>query len=68
MSEPEVKLVFDIKTGEIKINAKNFKGSACEEATKFLKGLGNVKSFNKKSAWYEMNLNTFGTIRSDLCG
>jgi len=65
----EIILKFDIKTGETKIEAVGFKGSSCQEATKFLKDtLGQITDFQKKSEWYEENLEVAGCLNSNLCG
>jgi len=65
----EIILKFNIKTGETKIEAIGFKGSSCQEATKFLKDtLGQITDFQKKSEWYEENLEVAGCLNSNLCG
>jgi len=65
----EIILKFSLKTGEAKIEAKGFKGSSCQDATKFLKDtLGQVSDFQKKSEWFEKNLENTGQIHTNLCG
>jgi len=65
----EIVLKFDIKTGECKVQAEGFKGSSCQDATKFLKNtLGQVSDFQKKSDWFEENLEITGCFNSNLCG
>jgi len=65
----QIKMKFDLRTGEIKIDAVGFKGKSCEEATKFLKNtLGKMTDFERKSQWYEENLQETGTINSNFCG
>lgn len=64
----EIKLTFDIKTGEVKIEAQGFHGSSCADATNFLKNtIGQMKDFKKKAEWYEQNI-SFGSLKSNLCG
>jgi hypothetical protein len=65
---PKIVLKFDTKSGEVQVEAKGFKGQACEEATEFLKGLGEVTDYEKKASWYETNLAVDGTVQSNLCG
>jgi len=65
----EIILKFDIKTGECKIEAQGFKGSSCQDATRFLKDtLGQVSDFQKKAEWFEKNLEVAGCLNSNLCG
>lgn len=65
----EIILKFNIKTGECLIEAKGFKGSFCEEATKFLRDtLGKTTDFKRKIEWYEKNLKISENIKSYLCG
>ena len=65
---PEIILNFSLKTGEVAVDAQGFKGSACQDATKFLRDvLGETKDFQRKSEWYEENLAN-GEIKSNLCG
>lgn len=67
--EKEIILKFDLTTGEVKIEAKGFKGASCAEATKFLKDtLGQMKDFQKKSEWFEKNIETTGVVNTNLCG
>ncbi len=62
-------LRFSLETGEAKIEAKGFKGTACQDATKFLKDtLGECTDFQKKSEWFEKNLENVGEINTNLCG
>jgi len=62
-------LKFSIQTGECKVEAKGFKGSSCQDATKFLRDtLGQVSDFQKKSEWFEKNLEHTGQIHTNLCG
>ena len=64
-----IKMKFDLRTGEAKIEAQGFKGTSCEAATKFLKEtLGKVSDFQRKAEWYEETLQLNGTINSNLCG
>jgi hypothetical protein len=65
----EIKLTFDLNTGETQVEAVGFQGPACKKATEFLeKTLGKVTDFRRKSEWYETNLRLSGTINSNLCG
>ena len=64
----EIILKFDLQSGETKIEAKGYQGSSCQDATKFLKALGNVTDFKRKAEWYEQNLTLTGTVNSNLCG
>ena len=65
----EIILKFSPRTGDCKIEAMGFKGSSCQEATKFLKDtLGQCKDFQKKAEWYEKNLTQQGKVVSNLCG
>jgi hypothetical protein len=65
----EIILKFSLQTGEAKIEAKGFKGSSCQDATKFLRDtLGQVSDFQKKSEWYEQNLESTGCLNTNLCG
>lgn len=66
---PEIIVKFSIATGEVKVEAKGFIGSSCAEATKFLKDtLGESSDFQRKSSWYECNLQHTGNVHSNLCG
>ena len=66
---PEVIVKFSVTTGEVKVEAKGFNGSSCAEATKFLKDtLGESSDFQRKSSWYETNMNLTGSVCSNLCG
>ena len=65
----EIVLKFSLTTGECKVEAKGFQGSSCQDATKFLSDtLGKVTDFQKKSEWYDMNLEKRGCLNSNLCG
>ena len=66
----EIKLVFDIETGETQVEAQGFKGSSCKDATKFLESLGNKTDFQRKREWFETNLASTmtGTLMTNLCG
>jgi len=65
----EIVLKFSLQTGEAKIEAQGFKGSSCQDATKFLRDtLGQVSDFQKKSEWFEENLEMAGCLNSNLCG
>jgi len=65
----EIILKFDIKTGEAKVEAQGFKGSSCQDATKFLKdALGQCTDFQRKAEWYEKSLEITGCLNSNLCG
>lgn len=65
----EIILKFDLRTGQAKIEAQGFKGSACTEATRFLKeALGNVTDYQNKAEYFELNLELTGSIYTDLCG
>jgi len=60
---------FDLRTGEIKVEAEGFIGPSCQKATEFLKNtLGEVTDFTQKSEWFEENLQLSGCIDTDLCG
>ena len=65
----EIKLTFDIKSGECMVEARGFKGNSCKNATEFLKKtLGQMTDFQKKAEWYEKNLQENGCCISNLCG
>jgi len=65
----EIILKFDLKTGECKVEAQGFKGSSCQDATKFLKDtLGQCTDFQRKAEWYEKCLEHTGCLNSNLCG
>ncbi len=65
----EILIRFSLSTGEAKIEAQGFKGKACKDATAFLeKALGQATDFQKKSEWYEENLEKTGCLNSNLCG
>ena len=49
---PKVEIVLS-PDGSIKVDALGFKGKSCEEATKFLEGLGGKKSTRRKPEYYE---------------
>lgn len=64
-----IKMKFSLKSGEVRVEAEGFVGGTCEQATKFLKEtLGKVTDFQKKSEWYEENLQLTGEINSNFCG
>lgn len=63
----EIMLKFDLKSGECKVEASGFVGSACQDATKFLKkALGESSDFKKKAEWYQVNIQR--GIVSNRCG
>jgi hypothetical protein len=65
----EIILKFSVQTGECKIEAQGFKGSSCQDATKFLRDtLGQVSDFQRKSEWFEKNLESTGQVNTNLCG
>jgi len=65
----EIILKFSLQTGEVAIEAKGFQGRSCQDATKFLSDtLGKVSDFQKKSEWYEKNIEIQGCLNSNLCG
>lgn len=67
--EKEIIIKFSLTTGEAKIEAKGFNGGSCKDATEFLKkSLGKCTEFKKKAEWYEKNLETAGSLNSNLCG
>ncbi len=69
MKEKEIVLKFDLRSGEAKVEAKGFRGTSCQDATKFLRNaLGEVSDFQKKSEWYETNLKLAEILISNLCG
>lgn len=66
---PEISIKLSLSTGEVKIEAQGFKGSACKDATAFLeKALGQATDFQRKAEWYEENLKKTGCCLSNLCG
>lgn len=68
-TEKQIKLTFDLDTGETQVEAIGFQGPACKKATEFLeKTLGKVTDFRRKAEWYETNLRLSGSINSNLCG
>ena len=66
--EAQIKLTFDIRTGETRIRAEGFKGPNCKTATEYLKSLGNVTDFTRKREWFETNLQLGGVLQTNLCG
>ena len=65
----EIILKFSLQTGEAKIEAKGFKGSSCQDATRFLQNtLGQVSDFQRKAEWFEENLERTGQFNTNLCG
>lgn len=65
----EIILKFNMETGEVKVEAMGFKGSSCQDATKFLADtLGESKDFQKKKEWYEKNMELNGNFNSNHCG
>lgn len=65
----QVTLVFDVRSGEVKVEAHGFQGPSCAAATAYLKdALGSCKDFQQKSEWFEGNLELSGSINSNLCG
>lgn len=66
---PEIIVKFSLITGEAKVEASGFTGSSCQDATKFLEDtLGESSDFQRKSSWYETNIQAGNEIRSNLCG
>jgi hypothetical protein len=61
-------IVLKFKSGQIKVEAQGFKGSSCQEASKFLRALGEVTNDERKAEWFEENLELNGSIDSNLCG
>lgn len=65
----EIVLKFSLQTGEAKVEAHGFKGSSCQDATKFLRDtLGKCTDFQRKVEWYEENIERTGKVNSNLCG
>jgi len=62
-----IKLKFNIDTGEAKVEANGFKGTSCKDATEFLKkSLGECTDFQNKAEWYETNIQN--GFNSNHCG
>jgi hypothetical protein len=69
MEMKEIKLTFDLTTGETRIETFGFQGPSCKQAAEFLeKTLGQVKDFRKKAEWYQANVGLNGKVNSNLCG
>lgn len=67
--EETIIIKFNLNTGEAQVEAKGFKGSSCADATKFLRDtLGQCSDFQRKSEWYEKNLEVAGQFNSNRCG
>lgn len=65
----EIVIKFSLTTGEAQVEARGFKGHSCADATKFLKEtLGQCTDFQRKSEWYEKNIEVAGQLNSNLCG
>jgi hypothetical protein len=64
----QIKVIADINTGEIKIEAMGFTGQTCAEATEFLKNLGDVSEWQAKAEWFETNLELTGCLNTNHCG
>jgi hypothetical protein len=65
----EIKLTFDLTTGETRIETFGFQGPSCKTATEFLeKTLGKVTDFRKKAEWFHANVELNGRVDSNLCG
>jgi transposase len=64
-----ITLVFDVKTGEARVEANGFQGQSCKDAAKFLEeSLGTCKDFQQKAEWFQDNLETSGTLNTNYCG
>lgn len=65
----EIVLKFSESTGEVKVEAKGFKGQSCKKATQFLVDtLGECTDFQKKKEWYETNMSLNGNFNTNHCG
>lgn len=51
--------------GTMTVEAEGYTGNSCEEATKFLKALGEVTGENNKPEYFETPLQTEGVKYSD---
>ena len=65
----KIRMTFDKRTGEVRIEAEGFRGSTCKDATKFLAdALGETTEFKKKAEWFEENVELPTVMRTNLCG
>ena len=65
----EIKLTFDLRSGECQVEAMGFRGQSCKDVTEFLKKtLGQMTDFRRKAEWYEKNLELNGCVVSNHCG
>lgn len=51
----QIDIVFDVKTGEARVETSGFSGKSCKDATKFLSSLGDASNMKHKTEFYEEN-------------
>ena len=61
-------IILKFGKGQVRVEANGFRGQACDKATAFLKVLGNVERDEKKTEWFEENLQLTGELNSNYCG